>query len=81
MHTKDNKLVKQEKSSRMAAIAGTGADMDIPNRVIGNGRTGRAQARRIKVIVGHRATSVSVSTSSARKLPPDSPAPLEPARC
>ncbi|MFF3085098.1 hypothetical protein ACFVRB_08615 [Streptomyces nojiriensis] len=56
--------------------------MDIPNGVIGNGRTaGRAQARRIKVIVCHRATSVSVSTSSARGLPPDSPAPPEPARC
>ncbi|MFD5413408.1 hypothetical protein [Streptomyces nojiriensis] len=72
----------QEKSSRVAVIAGTGADMDIPNGVIGNGRTaGRAQARRIKVIVCHRATSVSVSTSSAHGLPPDSPAPLEPARC
>ncbi|WP_328791697.1 MULTISPECIES: hypothetical protein [unclassified Streptomyces] len=73
--------MNQEKSSRTAVIAGTGAGMDIPNRVIGNGRTGRAQARRIKAIVRHRATSVSVSTSSARGLPPDGPAPLEPARC
>ncbi len=81
VHTKDKKLVKQEKSSRMAVIAGTGADMNIPNGVIGNGWTGRAQARRIKVIVCHRATSVSVSTSSARGLSPDSPAPLEPTRC
>ncbi|MFJ3234716.1 hypothetical protein [Streptomyces sp. NPDC086787] len=47
--TKDNKHVNQEKFSRVAVIAGTGADMDIPNGVIGNGRTGRAQARRIKV--------------------------------
>ncbi|MET9688110.1 hypothetical protein ABZY81_06495 [Streptomyces sp. NPDC006514] len=73
--------MKQEKSSRMAVIAGTGADTDIPNRAIGNGRTGHAQARRIKVILCHRATSVSVSTSSARSLPADSPVPLEPARC
>ncbi|WP_327739005.1 hypothetical protein OG749_39800 [Streptomyces nojiriensis] len=74
--------MEQEKSSRVAVIAGTGADMDIPNGVIGHGRTaGRAQARRIQVIVCHRATSVSVSTSSARGLPPDSPAPPEPARC
>ncbi|MFD7912120.1 hypothetical protein ACFV30_15550 [Streptomyces sp. NPDC059752] len=73
--------MNQEKSSRMAVIAGTGAGMDIPNGVIGNGRTGRAQARRIKAIVRHRPTSVSVSTSSARGLPPDSPAPLEPAGC
>ncbi|MGW8780838.1 hypothetical protein ACWGNM_22660 [Streptomyces sp. NPDC055796] len=51
MHTKDKRLVKQEKSSRMAVIAGTGADMDIPNGVIGNGRTRRVQARRTKVIV------------------------------
>ncbi|MFD9475914.1 hypothetical protein [Streptomyces nojiriensis] len=80
VHTKDKKIVKQEQSSRMAVIAGTGADMDIPNRVIGNGRTGRAQARRIKAIVCHRATSASVSTSSARSLPPGSPVPLEPAR-
>ncbi|MFF4444140.1 hypothetical protein [Streptomyces sp. NPDC001502] len=81
VHTKDKKLVKQEKSSRMAVVAGTGADMGIPNRVIGDGRTGRARARRIKVIVCRRATSVSVSTSSARGLPPGSPVPLEPARC
>lgn len=81
VHTKDKKRVKQEKSSRKAVIAGTGAGMDIPNGVIGNGRTGRSQARRIKVIVCRRATSVSVSTSSARGLPADSPAPLEPARC
>ncbi|WP_406511737.1 hypothetical protein OG851_07640 [Streptomyces sp. NBC_00161] len=38
--------MKQEKSSRKAVIAGTGAGMDIPNGVIGNGRTGRSQARR-----------------------------------
>ncbi|MFD8219885.1 hypothetical protein ACFV2U_40950 [Streptomyces sp. NPDC059697] len=57
--------MNQENSSRVAVIAGTGADMDIPNRVIGSGRTGRAQARRIKVIVCHRVTSVSVSTSDA----------------
>ncbi|MER5928600.1 hypothetical protein [Streptomyces sp. NPDC002054] len=81
VHTKDKKLVKQEKSSRAAVIAGTGADIGIPNRMIGNGRTGCTQARRIKVIICHRATSVSVSTSSARSLPPDSPAPLEPVRC
>ncbi|MFB0615037.1 hypothetical protein [Streptomyces sp. AGS-58] len=56
----------------MAVIAGTGVDMDIPNGLIGNGRTGRAQGRRIKVVVCHRATSVSVSTSSARGLHPDS---------
>ncbi|MER6197711.1 hypothetical protein ABT234_10110 [Streptomyces sp. NPDC001586] len=73
--------MKQEQSSRTAVIAGTGTAMDIPNRVIGNGRTGRAQARRIKVIVRQRATSVSVGTSSARGLPADRPAPLEPARC
>ncbi|MCX4803193.1 hypothetical protein OG594_16290 [Streptomyces sp. NBC_01214] len=80
VHTKDKKRVKQEKSSRMAVIAGTGADTDIPNRVIGNGRTGRAQAPRIKMILCHRDISVSVSTSSARSLPADSPVPLEPAR-
>ncbi|MFF9768872.1 hypothetical protein ACF1GT_20055 [Streptomyces sp. NPDC014636] len=49
--------MEQEKFSRVAVIAGTGVDMDIPNGLIGNGRTGRAQGR------------------------PDSPAPLEPARC
>ncbi|MFD9537848.1 hypothetical protein [Streptomyces sp. NPDC060010] len=81
MHTKDKKLVKQEKSNRMAVIAGTGTDMDIPNGVIGNGRSGRAQVRRIKAIVCHRATSVSAGTSSARDLLSDSPALLEPARC
>ncbi|MFD9366962.1 hypothetical protein ACFWA6_04520 [Streptomyces sp. NPDC060020] len=35
--------MKQEQSSRLAVIAGTGADMDIPNGVFGNGRTGRAK--------------------------------------
>jgi hypothetical protein len=39
--------------------------MDSPNGVIGRVRIGRAQARRIKVIVCHRVTSVSVSTSNA----------------
>ncbi|MFD8007187.1 hypothetical protein [Streptomyces mirabilis] len=57
--------MNQENSSRVAVIAGTGADMDSPDGVIGSGRTGRAQARRIKVIVCHRVTSVSVSTSNA----------------
>lgn len=37
VHTKDEKLVNQENSGRMADIAGTGADMDIPNGVIGRG--------------------------------------------
>ncbi|MFD8424908.1 hypothetical protein [Streptomyces sp. NPDC059466] len=73
--------MKQEKFSRVAVTAGIGVDMDIPNGLIGDGRTGRAQARRIKVSVCHRPTSVSVSTSSARGLHPDSPAPPEPARC
>ncbi|MFE2141141.1 hypothetical protein ACFXA3_05180 [Streptomyces sp. NPDC059456] len=73
--------MKQEKSSCVAVIAGTGADIGIPGRMIANGRTGRTQARRIKAIICHRATPVSVSTSSARSLSPDSPAPLEPARC
>ncbi|MFJ2931501.1 hypothetical protein ACIO8G_01905 [Streptomyces sp. NPDC087219] len=73
--------MKQEQSSRMAATAGTGTDMGIPDRVIGSGRSGRARSRRIKVIVRHRATTVPVSTGSARSLPPDGPAPLEPARC
>ncbi|MER6776695.1 MULTISPECIES: hypothetical protein [unclassified Streptomyces] len=72
--------MKREKSGRKALIAGTGAGMGIPNGVIGNGRTGRALARRIKVIVRHRATSVSVSTSSARPAAGQA-APLEPARC
>ncbi|WP_327386769.1 MULTISPECIES: hypothetical protein [unclassified Streptomyces] len=36
--------MNQEKSSRMAVIAGTGAGMDIPNGVIGKGRTGRADS-------------------------------------
>lgn len=81
VHTKDKNLVKQEKVSRVAVIAGTGVDMDIPNGLISNGRTGRAQGRRIKVTVCDRATTVSVSASSARGLHPDSPAPLEPARC
>lgn len=81
VHTKDKKRVKQEQSSRMDVIAGTGADMNIPNRAIGHGRTGCAQARRTKVIVRRRATSVSVSASSACGLPSDSPVPLEPARC
>jgi hypothetical protein len=61
--TKDEKLVNQENSGRVAVIAGTGADMDIPYGVIGSVRIGCAQARRIKVIVCHRVTSVSVSTS------------------
>lgn len=88
VHTKDEKLVNHENSGRVAVIAGTGADMGSPNGVIGSGRTGRAQARRIKVIVCHRVTSVSVSTSNAHTqqgrvagLHPDSRAPLEPARC
>ncbi|MFB6823220.1 hypothetical protein ACFCXA_16735 [Streptomyces virginiae] len=45
VHTKDKKLVKQDKSGRAADIAGTGAGVDIPDGVIGNGRTGRARAR------------------------------------
>lgn len=61
VNIKDEKLVNQENSGRVAVIAGTGADMDSPNGVIG-----RAQARRIKVIVCHRVTSVSVSTSNAQ---------------
>lgn len=80
--------MNHENSGRVAVIAGTGADMGSPNGVIGSGRTGRAQARRIKVIVCHRVTSVSVSTSNAHTqqgrvagLHPDSRAPLEPARC
>jgi hypothetical protein len=40
--------------------------MYITNGVIGRVRVGRAQDRRIKVIVGHRVTSVSVSTGNAR---------------
>ncbi|WP_158711948.1 hypothetical protein [Streptomyces virginiae] len=72
--------MKQEKSRRMAVIAGTGAAMDIPDGVIGKARTGRARARRIRMIVRHRPTSVSVSAGSARHLPPDSSAPPEPAR-
>ncbi|WP_371592352.1 hypothetical protein [Streptomyces virginiae] len=72
--------MKQEKSRRMAVIAGTGAAMDIPDGVIGKGRTGRARARRIRMIVRHRPTSGSVSAGSARHLPPDSSAPPEPAR-
>ncbi|MFJ6486465.1 MULTISPECIES: hypothetical protein [unclassified Streptomyces] len=63
--------MKQEKPSRAAVIVGTGADVG----------TGRAQTRRTKVIVRHRPTSVSVSIRSARSLPPESPAPLEPTRC
>lgn len=58
----------------MAVTARTGAYVDIPNGVTGSGRTGRAQDHRIKVIVCHLATS-------ARGLPPDSPAPPKPARC
>lgn len=65
LNTKDEKLVNQENSGRVAVIAGTGADMDSPNGVIGRARIGRARARRIKVIVCHRVTSVSVSTSNA----------------
>ncbi|MGW6847095.1 hypothetical protein [Streptomyces sp. NPDC054958] len=57
--------MNQEKSSRAAVIVGTGADMDVPDGVNGCGRTGRAEARRFKVIVRHRAASVSVSTSNA----------------
>jgi hypothetical protein len=66
VNIKDEKLVNQENSGRVAVIAGTGADMDSPNGVIGRVRMGRAQARRIKVLVCHRVTSVSVSTSNAR---------------
>ncbi|MER5540427.1 hypothetical protein [Streptomyces mirabilis] len=57
--------MNQENSGRVAVIASTGADMDRPNGVIGGVRIGRAQARRIKVIVCHWVTSVSVSTSNA----------------
>ncbi|MEU9418097.1 hypothetical protein [Streptomyces sp. NPDC048272] len=80
MHTKDKKLVKQVKPSRAAVIAGTGADMGIPNGVIGHGRIGRAQVHRIKASVCHRAPSASVSTSIARGLPADSPALSESVR-
>ncbi|MER5474306.1 hypothetical protein [Streptomyces sp. NPDC002685] len=38
IHTKVEKLVNQENSGRVAVIAGTGADMDIPNGVIGSVR-------------------------------------------
>ncbi|MEU5485010.1 hypothetical protein [Streptomyces mirabilis] len=58
--------MNQENSGRVAVIAGTGADMDSPNGVIGRVRIGSAQCRRVKVTVGHRVTSVSVSTSNAR---------------
>ncbi|MFK0236750.1 hypothetical protein [Streptomyces vinaceus] len=58
----------------MAVTARTGAYVDIPNGVAGSGRSGRAQDRRIKVIVRHLA-------ASARGPAPDSPAPPEPARC
>ncbi|WP_158734362.1 hypothetical protein [Streptomyces sp. NRRL F-2747] len=73
--------MKLEKFNRMAVIAHTGADTEFPNGVIGNSRTRRTRARLIEAIVCRRATSVSVSTGSSRSLPPDSPAPLEPARC
>ncbi|GAX58709.1 hypothetical protein SO3561_10284 [Streptomyces olivochromogenes] len=58
--------MNQKNSGHVAVIAGTGADMDSPNGVIGRVRIGRAQARRIKVIVCHRVTSVFVTTSSAQ---------------
>lgn len=73
--------MKREKPSRKAVIAGTGAAMDIPNGAIGHGRPGRDRARRSKVTVCYRATSVPVSISSARGRPPDSPTAPEPARC
>ncbi|MFF0000483.1 hypothetical protein [Streptomyces avermitilis] len=57
--------MNQENSARVAVIAGTGADMDSPNGVIGRVWIGRAQARGIKVIVCHRVTSVPVSTGNA----------------
>lgn len=80
--------MNQENSGRVAVIAGTGADMASPNGVIGRVRIGRAQGRRIKVIVCHRVTSVSVSASNAhtssgawRASIRTASAPLEPARC
>ncbi|WP_328297349.1 hypothetical protein OG389_05615 [Streptomyces sp. NBC_00435] len=81
MHTENEKIVKQESPSRMVVIAGTGACMGIPGRVIGRSWTGRAQVRRIKVIVCRRAASVSVSTASAHNLPPGGLVPMTPARC
>ncbi|MFD9461134.1 hypothetical protein [Streptomyces sp. NPDC060027] len=80
--------MNQVNSGRVAVIAGTGADMDIPSGMIGSVRIGRAQGRRIKVIVCHRVTSVSVSPAKNyisggawRASIRASRAPSEPTRC
>ncbi|MGW4979590.1 hypothetical protein [Streptomyces mirabilis] len=80
--------MNQVNSGRVAVIAGTGADMDISSGMIGSVRIGRAQGRRIKVIVCHRVTSVSGSPANAYTSGGAwwasiraSRAPLEPARC
>ncbi|MFE2876440.1 hypothetical protein ACFXG6_19745 [Streptomyces roseus] len=47
--------MNKEKPCRVAVIAGIGADTDIPSGLNGNGRSGRAEARRTWAIVCPRA--------------------------
>ncbi|MGW7614085.1 hypothetical protein ACWGKW_44075 [Streptomyces sp. NPDC054766] len=85
IHIKDEKLVNQENSGRVAVIAGTGADMDIPNGVVGSVRIASPPDQGDRLPSGHLGVRQHQQRSHQQGrvagLHPDSRAPLEPARC